>query len=207
MNAKTFPLVFMAWLIASIPSLAWYDLRAYEALLHISHDRAGNIVFQSGSTVIYPFTYAAALISLVGVAYYLVRSERRVLAVPVAILVARASTIGMMNLYEQVFTGVGSAIWQENVWLRYYGSDFITFMWGVSGMLWVITVAPWVRRANLVPVVLVMLGYVLGMVAWILTGYQPPDMNRTSYLLNTVTRLLPHIALVFAVRPAGISSK
>ncbi|MEM3124070.1 MAG: hypothetical protein QW756_08305 [Nitrososphaerota archaeon] len=42
MNAKTFPLVFMAWLIASIPSLAWYDLRAYEALLHISHDRAGK---------------------------------------------------------------------------------------------------------------------------------------------------------------------
>ncbi|MEM0481566.1 MAG: hypothetical protein QXM16_01575 [Nitrososphaerota archaeon] len=39
MNVKTFPLVFMAWLIASIPYLAWYDLRAYEALLHIFHDR------------------------------------------------------------------------------------------------------------------------------------------------------------------------
>lgn len=34
MNAKTFPQVFMAWLIASIPYLAWYDLRAYKALLN-----------------------------------------------------------------------------------------------------------------------------------------------------------------------------
>ncbi|MEM2238527.1 MAG: hypothetical protein QXR26_08680 [Candidatus Caldarchaeum sp.] len=38
MNAKTFPLVFMAWLIASIPYLAWHDLRAYEALLNTFHD-------------------------------------------------------------------------------------------------------------------------------------------------------------------------
>jgi hypothetical protein len=200
MERKPFSLVYAVWLIYSIPALAWFDLTALAALSNIAWDRAGNLVFRTGSTIIYPFTYAAALLSIVGVFYYIITGERRLWAIPAALLAARASTIGTINVYEQIFTGIGSLVWSENVWFRYYGGDFLSFMWGLSGMLWIIAITPWIRRHNMIPVAIALGGFAAGMIAWVMTGYQPPDSGMVSYLLNAVTRILPHVALVLSVR-------
>ncbi len=200
MERKPFSLIYATWLIYSIPALAWFDLTALAGLSNIAWDRAGNLVFRTGSTTIYPFTYAAALLSLVGVSYYIITGERRLWAIPSAILAARASTIGAINIYEQIFTGIGSLVWSETVWSRYYGGDFLTFMWGLSGMLWIITITPWIRRVNLKSVAIALGGFAAGMLAWVMTGYQSPDSSIVAYLLNAATRMLPHVALVLSVR-------
>jgi len=201
-NRNMLVLIYLSWLITSIPALSWFDTTAITALTNMGHDKAGNIVFVSSDTVIYPFTYLASILSLVGLTYYIMKAERSILYLVIAILAARASTIGMINLYEHIYTLLGSLFaWGENVWQRYYALDYITFMWSITGILWILSISPWWNRRNILPVAKVVAIYGALMMAWLATGYKAPEAGDfVSYILNGATRMITHIALIASIK-------
>ncbi len=202
MNRDMLIVVYIAWLITSIPALAWYDTRALTALTNMGYDKAGNIIFVSSDTVIYPFTYFASLLSLVGITYYIMKKEHSIFFLRIAILAARASTIGMINLYEHVFTLLGSVfIWGENIWQRYYAPDPITLMWSITNTLWILAISPWWRRENIKLVATTLTIYTALMIAWLYTGYQTPETgNPISYIINATTRITTHLTLIASIK-------
>src|SRR3972149_5233200 len=152
MNESRLKIIFGAWLFVSVPALIWFDQTTAVALFHVGRDEAGNLIFINVSgqqrTGIYPFTLLAALLSMIGVGYFVYIKERKLWEIPVAALVARASTLGMINMYEQVYVGLGSLVWKDNIWSEYYGRDLSNGLWTIVNVLWLITSLPWWHRRN-----------------------------------------------------------
>ncbi len=212
MNERRLRIIFGAWLFVSVPALIWFDNTTAIALFHLSKDEAGNLIFINVSgqqrTGIYPFTLLAALLSLIGIGYFVYIKERKLWAIPVAALVARASTLGMINLYEQVYVGLGSLVWTDNVWSKYYGRDLSEGLWTIVNVLWVITSLPWWDRRNLKLAGGCFLSYLAVMLVWFSVGYPPVESGSTAaYVLNAISRFLSQGTQVLLVlRRHGSSS-
>lgn len=202
MNQKGLRIAYGALLFSSIVALSWFDYAAITALTNIGTDPAGRLVFKSaslGSGVgksIYPFTYLAAAVSLVGITYYIYKAEKQWWAIPIGFLAARAATLGMINLYEQIFVVVGS-----DVWWRYYGKDWSTIMWTALGVVWVLTAVPWWQRKNFKPAAICFVSYMVVMFIWLLVGHPTVESgSAVAYLLNAASRLLSQATQVILVR-------
>jgi len=206
MNEKSLRLIMGVWLFVSIPALIFYDYTAVSALLGATSDRAGQLVFKGTSptgeeTVVYPFTYAAAALSVVGVTFYIYKAERRWWALLVGLVVARATTAGIIELYELVFVGLGQTVWSGDVWGRYYGNDLPTHMWTVVGLTWIFAAAPWWRRKNLRASSICFGAFLATMLTWLSIGYPPVESgNPIAYVLNAASRLLSQTTNVLLVR-------
>src|SRR5208283_392528 len=77
MDQKRVSLIIVIWLISATTFLAWFDYAAATAIFFPQHDQMGYLRFQVlgyGNTP-YPFTYAAAGLSVLGVAYGIYRQE------------------------------------------------------------------------------------------------------------------------------------
>lgn len=204
-NQKTFAVIYGAWLFASVVALSWFDGTLVTALLRFGTDPSGALVFETvnpnGDIIhIYPFTLAAASFSLIGVTYYVFKTERTWWAIPVGLLVARAATLGMINLYEQIFIGLGQIVWKVDVWSKYYGGDLFNVMWTMLSVLWNITTLPWWRRRNAKPAAICFGLFLAVMVVWFLIGYPPVESgNYAAYALNATSRLLSQTTQVILV--------
>jgi len=188
-------------MFASLPMLSWFDIKALNALFNLSFDRAGNLIFVHEDTVIYPFTYVGSLISFFGVSYYVMKCERRIIFLAVAILAARASTVGMVSLYEFIYVGLGDLVWRAGVWSRIYAGDLISSLWKVAEMTWILAVSPWWRWENLRYTVYLFVFYLGAMLVWLSLGFPSVDSGSgVAYFLNALTRLTSHLVIVVSVR-------
>ena len=204
-NQKTFVVIYGAWLFASVVALSWFDKTLVAALLRFGTDPSGTFVFETvnpnGDLIhIYPFTLAAASFSLVGVTYYIFKTERKWWAIPVGLLAARAVTLGMINLYEQIFIGLGQIVWKVDLWSKYYGGDPFNVMWTILSILWNITTLPWWQRRNAKPAAICFGLFLAVVVIWLLIGYPPVESgNHAAYVLNATSRLLSQTTQVILV--------
>jgi hypothetical protein len=208
-NEKACVVIYGAWLFASVVALSWFDKTIVTALLHFGTHPTRTLVFETVNPNgeiqrIYPFTLVSALVSLIGVTYYIFRREKKWWAIPIGLLAARAVTLGMINLYEQIFIGLGQIVWKVDIWSRYYGGDPSNLMWTILAILWNITTLPWWQRKNAKPAAICFGLFLVVMLIWLLTGYHPVESgNYAAYVLNATSRLLSQTTQVILVRNSG----
>lgn len=199
--------MLILWLLSMGLLDWWFVWVVVTGIGHLGRDPGGSLVFQSPAAdhVFYPFTLAAALLSLLGVAGAVAFRERGSRwAVPLGLLVGFVSTVGMINVYEQVFvaaleTSTGSVSW----WAYYWGGA--NGIGTLLGLLGVAAVLPWVSRRNLRPAFVVLGIFLLGMLIWFAVGFPPvTDGSPTIYALNAATRLLSQGMLVLLVLPEEV---
>ena len=190
--------------------VSWFDYAALTAVFHPGRDAAGNLQFRvpGYTNTVYPFTYAAVATSFLGVSWFVFSQERgrlpRVPALLLAVLVANLASIGMIDVYEQLFV----TLMFYSPGLHTYGVYGFQLYWGsagaaagtAGGLLIALTVVPWARRENW-PGVLLCLG--LGAVAfgvWFASGFATPSSGgELAYGLNAVSRVAFQLAVVAAV--------
>ena len=203
-------LAFALWLAMATAFLFWFDYAAVSAIFHPQLGPAGRTVFQvqGYSNTVYPFTYAGAALSLVGVACFVFRQERAELGLVVAallgLLVGNIASIGMINCYEQVFVGLlyytefGHAA--GIYWLGYYWGQVGLAGSTLAGMIPVVAAVPWGRRRNWPGVSLFLGIYAISMGVWFLHGYTPPQSgDAIDYWANAVSRVSSQLVLVALV--------
>jgi len=197
-------------LVIATSFVAWFDYAALTAIFHPTQDAAGNLRFQvpGYSNTVYPFTYAAVLVSFLGVAYGVYLRERRRssrgLACVLALLVANLASIGMVNSYEQVFV----ALMFFSPALHGYGAFGLRLYWGsagavastVGGLLITLVILPWTHRRN-GPGVALCLGVAAAAFAvWFASGFaEPSSGGALAYAMNATSRVATQLALVAAV--------
>lgn len=200
MNQMSLRITYGAWLFTSVVVLSWFDYVSLTALTHLSVGPGGQLAFATrnpttgGPVLVYPFTYGAAMISLVGVTYYIFKAEkRRWWALPVGFLAARGATLGMINLYEQVFS--------ISQWWAYYGKDVGTIMWTILGVTWVFMAIPWWRKKNIRPGSACFASYLIVMLIWLLVGHPIVESGSlVAYMLNAASRIFSQTTQVILVR-------
>jgi hypothetical protein len=198
------------WLAVGTAFLIWFDFAAATAILHPQSDTAGNTQFQvpGYQNTVYPFTYAGALVSVLGVAVFVFQRERPemrgALAVLLGLVVGNLASIGMINCYEQVFVGLrwftGFGHGDSVYWLGQYWGTIPHAGATLAGMLPVLAVLPWARRRNW-PGVSFFLGvYAVSMAVWFFHGYPDPQ-NGTAldYWMNALSRISSQLVLVAIV--------
>lgn len=117
---------------------------------------------------------------------------------------ANIASIGMIDLYEQLFVGLGyftvhghasSAFWLGHYWGS-IGAAAATF----GGMLVAFTVLPWSQLRNWPGVALCLGVFGLCMALWFIHGYWgPPNGDSFDYWMNALSRIVSQLALVAAV--------
>ena len=198
------------WLVTLTAFVAWFDYAALSAVFHPATDSAGHLLFAvpGYTNTVYPFTYAGVALSLLGVGFFVGRREsrpgRRILGTVVAVLVANLASVGMINVYEQVFV----ALMYLTPNLRTFGVAGLRLYWGsagaiagtVGGLLVVLAILPRSRREN-VPGVGLCLGVTaVAFAAWFATGYADPAQGSPfDYLWNAISRVASQLSLVAAV--------
>jgi len=206
-------LILALWLVTLTAFIAWFDYAAVIALFHPSSDTAGNLLFDVAgySNTVYPFTYIGVGLSGLGCAWFIYRQERRnrgrATAALIGIAVANIASVGMINVYEQVWVLLtrlsphGQGGWPVAAIQLYWGSAG-GVAGTVAGMLIVLTLLPWASRRNWPGVAfLVALFGVLTWV-WFWGGYvSPPQGNSLDYWLNATTRVASQLILVAVVAP------
>jgi hypothetical protein len=213
MRHQSSSLLLALWLATVTAFIGWFDYAALVAVFHPSSDAAGNLLFAvvGYSNTVYPFTYVGVGLSCLGCAWFIYRQERRdrrrAHAALIGVAVANIASVGMVDVYEQVW-----------VFLNYlsphghggWTAAAIRFYWGTAGgvagtfagLLIVLTVLPWASKQNWPGVAfLVSLFGVLSLV-WLLDGYlSPPQGDSLDYWLNALTRVSSQLVLVAAVAP------
>jgi hypothetical protein len=209
-------LLFLA--VLTIP-IVWFDYAAIAAVFHPAPDLAGNLNFQvpGYSNSVYPFTYVGAAASVIGVAYFVYRTEARppdrtrakAVGVALGLLVGNLASVGMINCYEQVFllaryfTPQGHAA--SVYWFGLYFDEIRNGSFTLFGMAIVLTVLPWCRRSNWPGVATFSGLYLAGMLLWLHAGVGGPlSGNALDYGMNAFTRITSQLILVAAVAPQDL---
>ncbi|GBC68587.1 hypothetical protein HRbin01_00270 [archaeon HR01] len=91
--------IYGLYLFSSIVLFIWYDSAVISSLGGISRDSAGNIVLTHNGQPIYPFTFLAAIIGVLGTAYYVWRAVGGVKGVVLGLIVGRAATLAFFEIY------------------------------------------------------------------------------------------------------------
>ncbi len=149
---------------------------------------------------IYPFTYAAAILSLAGVAYYIQKGLGGWIGLFAGVLVGVIATLGMIALYEHTFLKLGDLVWEPKFWDAVYGTSFGRTV-AVMELSWNLATLPWWKRKNLAPAAMVYAAYLGLMLAWLGTGFKPIESgDPVAYALNAATRLLSQAVPAVLVR-------
>jgi cadmium resistance protein CadD (predicted permease) len=167
------------------------------AVLNPSSDAAGNLVFSSNGTGIYPFTIASAALSATITVVVIWRRVRGVLGLLTGVLVARASIGAMMELYELTFVSVGYLF---HGWRTLEERFLLNIDWTLLKLGYISTLVPWIRRENIKMLSILMIATLLIFFIWAVMGYKLPDSGDVvGYALNAVTRSLFSLIPVFAL--------
>jgi cadmium resistance protein CadD (predicted permease) len=191
-------IVYYVYLLSSIPVFSWYDRTVLRAVLNPSSDAAGNLVFSSEGSELYPFTIASAAISATLTAIIVWRRVRGVLGLLTGVLVARASIGATMELYELTFVSVGYLF---HGWRTLEEHFLPNIGWTLLKLGYISTLVPWIRRESVKTLLVLAIAMLLIFFVWAVTGYKlPASGDVVGYALNAVTRflisLLPTFALV-----------
>jgi hypothetical protein len=203
-------LATIALLATSTAFVSWFDYAALTALVHPLNDVAGNTDFQvlGYSNVVYPFTFVGVALSGIGITFFVYREERSPLgparALLLALLVANLASIGMIDIYEQVWLGGGYFIGPDraasSAWFLLYWGSAGGFGHTLGGILVVFAVLPWSRRENLPGVLLCAGIFAVSFLAWYANGFGGPSSgNLVDYAMNAVSRIASQAMLVAAV--------
>jgi hypothetical protein len=180
--------------------LIWLGLSLVPATGVISFDLSA---LSPGNNGVFPFTYIGAAASLIGVSvgiFY--RENKKLWAIPLAIIASNASSIGMINVYEQVFVSLNQITYQYSYWFFIYWSNEETATWTVIGMLWILASAPWWNAKNLRFVVSTLIVFGVSMGTWFLFGMPTSDSGSPLALaLNAITRITSQAVLIFLCLP------
>ncbi|MDJ0269237.1 MAG: hypothetical protein NXY59_01555 [Aigarchaeota archaeon] len=198
---------YLFLLFLSIPMFIWYDKQALTALQNMAIDKSGNAVFLSENQVIYPFTYAGALLTILGITSLMARRYGFSISnLIVSLLLGRAVAGALIVVYEQIFTLLGSIVWKENVWLLYYG-DIETLLWNAAKVGFLITLLPHINPNMKYYTTLILATYFILMISWMALGMRPPHQDALNYALNATTRLLLHaVPLTLLLRGRGFQA-
>jgi cadmium resistance protein CadD (predicted permease) len=198
-------IVYYAYLLSSIPVFSWYDRTVLRAVLNPSSDTAGNIVFSSNSTGIYPFTIASAALSAIITVVIIWRRVRGVLGLLTGVLVARASIGATMELYELTFVSVGYLF---HGWRTLEEHFLPNIDWTLLKLGYISTLVPWIRRESVKTLLVLAIATLLVFFVWAVSGYELPSSGEVvSYALNAVTRFLVSLMPVFALMGHRIFSR
>ncbi|MEM0481615.1 MAG: hypothetical protein QXM16_01845 [Nitrososphaerota archaeon] len=190
--------VYGLYLFGSIVLFSWYDLVAITSVGRISRDGAGNIVFSYDGSPIYPFTLAAAMLGVLGTAHYVWRAVGGIKGLALGLVVGRAATLAVFEIYEFTFTGLGETFYGWSSWTINYSDKIPWFLFKASylGVL-----SPWMRRKNLRITLVTLLCSVIAFLIWVVAGYKLPESgDAISYVLNAATRILFSMLPVVIIR-------
>lgn len=190
--------------LVSSALLAWrFVWVVVTGVFNVAADQSGHAIFfsTSQSKPFYPFTLAATALSFVGVSYYVYRAEcGRWWSLPLALLVGLVSTVGMVNLYEQVFINFADSVWKTNYWWYYYGNSLGAFLTMLVGVSWVFGAVSWWRSENKRPAVRFFAVYLLSMLVWLVLGMPGVESGSiVSYSLNTISRFFSQATLIVLI--------
>jgi len=192
-NERYFFIIFFIWLLGSLVVSSWYDKVALSALLNFSKE-GGYFTFEG--TKIYPFTYFASALSILGIFYYILKEDRKWYMIIVGLLVGRASTISAIELYEHIFLALGDIVWKAGVWWQWYGNSF---SWSLLKISWIFSLAPWLK--NIKSFFISILVYITLMFLWLLFGFPSVESgNPLAYFFNASSRIILHLSLVLAIK-------
>ena len=190
-------MIYGLYLFSSIVLFSWYDSTVISSLVGISRDSAGNIVFTDNGQPIYPFTFLAAIIGVVGTAYYVWRTVGGVKGMVLGLVVGRAATLAFFEIYEFTFTGLGEAFYGWSAWTANYLNT--TILWFLLKASYLGVLIPWMKRKNSRITLITLLCSVVVFLIWVSFGLKLPESGDTiSYCLNASTRIL------FAMLPVVI---
>ena len=198
-------IVYYAYLLSSIPIFSWYDRTVLRALLNPSSDAAGNLVFLSEDSELYPFTIASAAISAILTAIIVWRRVGGMFGLLIGVMVARASIGAMMEFYELTFVSIGYLF---HGWRALEEHFLLNLDWTLLKLGYISTLVPWIRRENIKMLSILMIATLLIFFIWAVMGYKLPSSGEVvSYALNAVTRFLVSLMPVFALMGHRIFSR
>ncbi len=202
-KARSLWLIYLLWLVTSALLAWWFVWVVVTGIFSLGSDPSGHLIFFSSGAgkTFYPFTLAATALSFFGVAYFVYRAERgRWWSVPLALLVSLVSTVGMVNLYEQVFINFADLAWKSGWWWFYYGRNIDTFMGTLNGVGWVFAGLPWWLNENRKVAQRFFLAYLLTMLIWLILGMPGVESGSiAAYALNSLSRFFSQATLIVLV--------
>jgi hypothetical protein len=190
-------IVYYVYLLSSIPVFSWYDRTVLRAVLNPSSDAAGNLVFLSEGSELYPFTIASAAISATLTAIIVWRRVGGMFGLLIGVMVARASIGAMMELYELTFASFGYLF---HGWKTLYEHFLPNIGWTLLKLGYISTLVPWIRRESVKTLLVLAIAMLLIFFVWAVTGYKlPASGDVVGYALNAVTRFLISLIPTFAL--------
>lgn len=203
-DAKRLWIIYYAYLLSSIPVFSWYDRVAVSALSNVSTDAAGNLVFSAEGVTVYPFTIASSLLGMVLTASLIWRRVGGLRGALLGVMVARASTAAVTELYELTFVSIGHLAYG---WRALEEHFLPNLSWTALKTGYVSALVPWIRSSSAVLVIASASLALLAFALWAVTGYKlPASGDPMGYALNAVTRSLycitPALALVDRIVPS-----
>ena len=210
MDRRALKVALVVWLATATAFVLWFDYAALSALLHPGSGSLGHFAFAvpGYSNTVLPFTYIAVGLSIAGVTWYIFQQERSDFgfwpAFVLGLVVANVASVGMINCYEQVYIGLGCyqpALNQNCVyWMGQYWGTAGGLASTLTGVLIVLTIAPWARRRNWKGIGLMLALTGIFFAGWYAAGYgSPPNGSVVDYWMNAGSRIASQLALVAAV--------
>ncbi len=169
-----------------------------------------NLIALHPDRVIYPFTYLGAGLSFFVPLYYIFKAERKkgkmnfLLSLILGGLVADISSVGMLNVFEQVFVTFNQFAYHSDFWFVAYWGTPAAALSTLMGLGFVFESMPWWRRLNLKLVFTCLALFVGGMIVWYLIGFPSETSGVVTYSINAITRISSQMVLVFLVLPFKI---
>ena len=170
-----------------------------------------NLIMLHPDRVIYPFTYIGAGLSFFIPFYLIFRAERKtgkmnfLSSLMLGGLVADISSVGMLNIFEQVFVTFNQLAHHFDFWFVAYWGTPEAALSTIIGLSFVFESMPWWRKLNLKLVFTCLALFVGGMIAWYLIGFPSETSGILVYGINAITRISSQVVLVFLVLPFKIS--
>ncbi len=169
-----------------------------------------NLIALHPDRVIYPFTYVGAGLSFFVPSYYIFKAERKkgkmnfLGSLMLGGLAADISSVGMLNVFEQVFVTFNQFAHHFDYWFIAYWGTPDAALSTVIGLGFVFESMPWWTRLNLRLVFACLALFVGGMIVWYLLGFPSETSGVLIYSINAITRVSSQMILVLLVLPFKI---